>query len=186
MRTFVAVELDDECRERLLDALAALRDAAGGVRWVKPQALHVTLKFIGELKEPDLPDAVRMIQSACEGAEPFRMRVADLSGFPPHGTPRVIHVKAHAPDDALEELHEAVEGALADGLGVKREKRKYIPHITLGRVKKRSACPPLEELRATVPRQEFGTVEVNSIVLMKSDLRPEGAVYTPLQHFPLA
>ncbi len=185
MRTFVAVELDEPCRRGLREAVEALRGLAGGVRWVKPDALHLTLKFIGELGELDLPRAVECLGPATSGRGPFSMRVAGLSGFPPRGTPRIVHVGVEEPTGTLSALQAAVDKALADGLGVAPEGRRYVPHVTLGRVKNPRACVPVEEMSGALERQEFGRVDVSSFVLMKSDLRPTGAVYSVVHRFPL-
>ncbi len=155
------------------------------MRWVKEQSLHVTLKFIGEISKLDLPTAIGALREAAGAAEPFTMRVAGIGGFPPRGTPRVVHAEAHDPTGQLQVLHSAVEEALAEELGVSPEDRRYIPHVTLGRVKRRRECPTIEELSGAVPDQEFGQVEVNSMVLMESELRPDGAVYTVLHRFSL-
>ncbi len=185
MRTFVAVELDDACRRGLLDAIESLQREAEGVRWVREDQLHLTLKFIGELDERDLPDTIECLQDAVGEVGPFTMRVGGLSGFPPRGTPRVIHVGVEEPTGALMALQEAVEENLAEGVGIKPESRRYIPHVTLGRVKKRSLCPSLDEMRGVLESDDFGAVEVQSMVLMKSDLKPTGAVYSVVHEFPL-
>lgn len=185
MRTFVAVELDADCRAALLEAVRQLRAATEGVRWVKEKSLHVTLKFIGEISKLDLATAIGALQEAAGAAEPFTVRVAGISGFPPRGTPRVIHAEAHEPTGQLQKLHDAVEKALAEELAVSPENRRYIPHVTLGRVKRRRECASLDQLSAAVPDQEFGQVDVDSMVLMESELRPDGAVYTVLHRFPL-
>ena len=185
MRTFVAIELGEACRAALADAADRLRSTVGGVRWVRVESLHLTLKFVGELAESDLPAAAQVLDDAAAAVQPFTMQVCGLSGFPPRGVPRVIHVGAEEPTGALSELQRRVEEGLERGLGIAREKRRYVPHLTLGRVKDRRRCPSMQEIAALVPDQEFGRVEVDCIVLMKSDLRPSGAVYTPLQRFPL-
>ncbi|MFW6189272.1 MAG: RNA 2',3'-cyclic phosphodiesterase [Planctomycetota bacterium] len=185
MRAFVAVEIDEECRSALLGAVDALKRAADGVRWVRPEQMHVTLKFIGEIDDLDVADAIGCIRPAAERAEPFTMHLAGLSAFPPRGKPRVIHVEAEDASGKLHELHDNVEDALARELGVERENRRYIPHITLGRVKNRGACPPMEEISAALPEQDFGRVDVDSFVLMQSDLQPIGAVYTVVHRFEL-
>ena len=185
MRAFVAVELDDACRAALRGALARLRDVARGVRWVGPESLHLTLKFIGELAEADLPRAVASLEAAAASARPFTMHVCGLSGFPPRGTPRVIHVEVREASGVLRGVQAEVEEGLARDLGVAKEKRPFVPHLTLGRVRDRRRCPGVAEISAAVADQDFGEVEVDSVVLMKSDLRPTGAVYTPLHRFPL-
>jgi 2'-5' RNA ligase len=185
VRTFVAIELDEACRAGLVRAIDALKPRAGGVRWVKPEALHLTLKFIGELRETDVPAAIECMMPVAAQVGPFAMAVSGLAAFPPRGAPRVIHVGVQEPTGALESLQVAVEHALHDALGVRREGRRYQAHVTLGRVKDPRRCPRTDELAASLPKQDFGAVEVDSFVLMWSELRADGPVYTPLHRFAL-
>jgi len=185
LRTFVAIELNEACREGLLKAIEAIRPVARGVRWVKAQSLHLTLKFIGSLDEADLPQAIECLQRATAEAGPFAMTVSGLSGFPPKGTPRVIHVGVQEPTGTLVALQRRVDAALKEALDIPKEKREYVSHVTLGRVKDRRACPSMGELSAAVADQRFGEVSVDSMVLMKSDLRPDGAVYSVEHRFLL-
>jgi len=185
VRAFIAIELDAACLDALAAATARLKAVAPGVRWVRPSQQHLTLKFIGELAERDLPAAVECLGEAARSVQPFEMEVAGVSGFPPRGVPRVIHVGVAEPTGALAALHESVEAALADGLGVAREARRYVPHITLGRVQRRRLCPPLDAMRHEAGPPDFGTVTVTSFVLMESDLRPTGAVHTVVHRFVL-
>jgi 2'-5' RNA ligase len=152
---------------------------------VRPEQLHLTLKFIGEIDETDLPAAVECLTEAVSVTEPFRMEVSGLSGFPPSGTPRIVHAPVHERTGALQKLHEAVESGLADELGIAPEKRRYVPHITLGRVKRRGECPTVGQMQQALARDGFGTVDVDSMVLMESELRPDGAVYSVIHRFPL-
>jgi len=185
VRTFVAIELDCKCREALLGAIEALRPIAGGVRWVKAGALHLTLKFIGELSEAELPVAVETLQPIAQAARRFSMNVSGLSGFPPRGKPNVVFADVQEATGALNSLQEAVDGALSERLAIERERRRFVPHITLGRVKDRRQCPDVATLAGALQEDDFGTVAVDSLVLMKSDLTPQGAIYTPLHRFPL-
>ncbi len=185
MRSFVAVEVSKVCREALERAIERLRPLAPGVRWVRPDGLHLTLKFIGELAEADLPRAVERLATVAAGSAPFAMGVSGISGFPPHGIPRVVYVELQEPSGTLAALQAAVEDALADELGIAREDRPFTAHVTLGRTKDRRGCPGMEEIAAAVTSPDFGRVKVDSFVLMRSDLRPGGAVYTPVHRFPL-
>jgi len=185
MRTFVAAELDAACRDKLWKAIEILRGQAGGVRWVKPNALHLTLKFIGQLPETEVPTALAALEPAAQGAPPFSMRVAGISGFPARGTPSVIFARVEETTGSLVALQAAIDAALNEHLGVERERRRYVPHITLGRVKDRRKCPGVELLAQAVQDDQFGAVDVDSVVLMKSDLTPQGAIYTPLRRFAL-
>jgi len=185
MRTFVAIELPDACRRRLTEAVEQLRRGAGGVKWVRTESAHLTLKFIGELPELDLPAAIEALRTGAQGASPFSFRVQGISVFPPKGAPRVIHAPVEEPTGALAGLAQSVDRALCEGLGVAPEKRSFKPHITLGRVKKPRDCPPIETLAGLVPNADFGEAQAREIILMKSDLTPRGAVYTPVERVKL-
>jgi len=185
MRTFVAIELTQECRNRLLEGIETLQSIAGGVKWSDEQQLHLTVKFIGDLEEDSVPGAVSALEEAAEETPPFSMDVSGLSGFPPKGVPRVLFAAVQEESGTLQELQSAVENTLAEELNVEREDRDYIPHITLGRVKKKGFCPPLPKLVKQLPDSYFGHVDVNEMVLIKSELTPEGPIYTPLHEFRL-
>lgn len=185
MRTFVAIEVDQSCRQKLKNAIEALKPVADGVRWVNDNALHLTLKFIGELGEKELPTAISTIQNAATESSPFNMEVAGISGFPPHGTPKVVFAAVKEPEGILEHLHESVDERLHYELGVKQENRKFVPHITLGRVKKRGKAPTLSEMQDAIKEDYFGAVAAGSMELIKSELTPDGPVYTSLHEFTL-
>lgn len=185
MRTFVAIELDDLCKDKLERAIDALRPAGGSVKWVRRDALHLTIKFIGELETAELPAAISAIESASSAAPPFTMRVAGLSGFPPRGRIRVVHVEVEENSGALASLQKGVDQGLAQAAGVKPEQRRFVPHITLGRAKRQGRPPSLEDLSAALTDQDFGSVEVDSLVLIKSDLTPQGPIYTLVHQFAL-
>jgi len=185
MRTFVAIELDDECRRKLVRAQEELRGSCGGVRWVRPDGLHLTLKFIGELAETDVSSAASAISSAASQASPFRMTLEGISGFPPKGRPRIIFARVEEPHGVLAALAQAVDSGLCEALGIAPEERSFKSHVTLGRVQNPRDCPPVPELSGLVADDDFGEVAVDSVVLMKSDLTPRGAIYTPLERIRL-
>jgi len=185
MRTFVAIELSDDCRRRLGRAVEVLRRRASGVKWVSAEAAHITLKFIGELPEDRVPDAIAALKAAARSAAPFSFRLEGISGFPPSGRPRIIHSPAHEPTGAMAALAVAVEKSLCDAVGVAPEERGFKAHVTIGRVKNPRECPRVEELAALVTDADFGEVTVRDIVLMKSELTPRGPIYTPIERVPL-
>jgi len=176
MRAFVAIELNDFCRAALDAATAQLRERIPGVRWVRTESLHLTMKFIGELAEIDLPDIITPLSQIT--APPFTMHVAGLSGFPTRGALRLIHAGVRDDAAALAPLHAAIEAAV----GGAPEARRFVPHITLGRVKKSSAAPTATDLACETP---FGWVDVDSFVLVRSRLRRDGPVYDVVHRFPL-
>jgi 2'-5' RNA ligase len=185
VRAFVAIELDDACCGRLVRAISVLEPVVPGVRWLRPGAIHLTLKFIGDLAEEDVPAAISCIEPAAVEASPFEMTVEGLAGFPPRGVPRVIHVGVREESGVLLALQSAIDKALKGALGIAPEGRRYAPHITLGRTKRRDQCPTVAQIAAALDDDRFGVVAVDSFLLMESDLRPDGAVHTPVHRFDL-
>jgi len=185
VRTFVAIELDEASRRRCGAALRDLAGAVRAVRWVKPDAAHLTLKFIGELAEQELPAAICAIRAATAPGRPFLMTLAGLSGFPPRGGARVVYVPVLEPTGELAALAERVDRSLSESLGIAREKRPFQAHVTLGRARRHAQGPPAAQIAELLADSDFGQVTVRSVVLMKSDLTPAGALYTPLERFGL-
>ncbi len=189
LRTFVAVELDD----RLLDNLVRVQDRLRGqvaprsVRWVRPEGIHLTLKFLGDT----LPDQVEEVKLALERAAsevaPFSFTVGGVGCFPNTRRPRVVWIGLHEPTGALSRLRDAVESHVAP-LGFPTENRPFHPHLTLGRVQRRASKSEVREVGEVVASSAVGTLDemrVTRVSYIKSDLRPSGAVYTTLHEVEL-
>ena len=181
MRTFVAIELDEHCRRDLATAIEQMEHAVEGVKWVDPESAHLTIKFIGQLDENDVPAAVAVLQEAASQARPFTIRVRGISAFPSESNPRVIHAPVEEPEGILATLAQHIDERLNEELEIKRENRDFKPHVTLGRVRKGESCPSVDELAREAGESNFGECQVEEVVLMKSDLTPRGAVYTALE-----
>lgn len=182
MRLFVAVLLAEEVRRGLARALNALRAAGGPVTWVAADNLHLTLKFLGEVPESGLDGVLTATGRAAARAARFDLELAGVSAFPPR-RPRVIAAGASDRPATLAGLAASLEDELA-ALGVPREDRPFRAHITLGRLK----GPPGARLGAAIAgmgRTGFGVQPVSEIALVRSRLTSTGAVYAPLEEFPL-
>ena len=182
MRLFVALDLDETVRERIATLLRQLEPAARQVKWVKPQSLHLTLKFIGEQPEDKLPALVEAI-SALPSPGPVELSFRGLGCFPDERHPRVFWVGVLAPP-ALGQLAAGVEQALAP-LGIAPEQRSFSPHLTLGRLRQGSrlpASPPEWEAHGS---DDFGRYSATEFFLFQSRLFLHGAEYIKLKHFPL-
>ena len=182
VRTFIAIELTRELLDKLGDLQSRLAEDAppGLVRWVRPQGIHLTLKFLGEIP-PSRADAVAAaMEVACAAHAPFTLQVGGLGCFPNARRPRVVWVGVQEPSGALAALQRDVERAMAS-LGLPPEGRRFSPHLTLGRVKGGSR-EALEVLGETVTRAgvRVGNMAVDAVHLMRSDLLPGGVVYTAL------
>lgn len=157
------------------------------MRWTDPEGIHLTLKFLGMLSPERLPVVQRAIEEGCDGRRPCRLALDGLGTFPSLSAPRVLWVGVFGEVDALAELQHQVEGALARR-GLPRERRRFSPHLTLGRV--REGISPAEIRRigpavldtATPAPQE---IPVEAVSLMQSHLLPGGARYTCLARWPL-
>ena len=182
LRTFIAIPLPEAVQDKVDALLSDLRKADAAVRWVPARNLHLTLKFLGDVAEARLEELYVGIRMATEGIEPFRITLTGLGAFPNARRPRVLWIGMDVPE-AMQRLYENIEKDLSR-LHFPKEKRRFSPHLTIGRVK---GLRGMERLMSVVERTEFGpeTVSVARIVAMKSDLRPTGAVYAPLKEFAL-
>ncbi len=184
VRSFVAIELNQEIREKLgeVQALLQSRGIADQVRWVKPGGVHLTLKFLGNVPVPRVKELVVAVKQASEGIGPFVLDFGGLGCFPNPRRPSVIWVGVQGDTEVLAHLQGRVEERLAV-LGFPPEKRAYTPHLTLGRVRRRTARRERSRLGELLQKQEVETLAdmaVREVALMKSVLSPAGARYSQL------
>jgi RNA 2',3'-cyclic 3'-phosphodiesterase len=193
MRLFVALDIDDAIRERLQRFVEGVQGFAPDVRWVKPESLHITLKFIGE----ESPQMVQQIASALGRvhSEGFEVEFRDYGFFPTAKAPRVFWTGIKAGPE-LKLLAAAVDGAMT-AVGVAKEDHEFKPHLTLARAGKSGAphrqagvtslskFKRLQEKLAALGSPEFGTMTTREFFLYESKLSPKGSKYTKLERFPL-
>lgn len=182
MRLFVAILLDKPVRSALGDAQRALERDCPDVKWVRPDQLHLTAKFIGEVADgraPEIADAVRASAGSCS---PFSMEIGGAGCFPPKGGARVIWAGIAEPSGTLDRCVAQLEAAL-DRVGVPREHRPFSAHVTLGRVRfDRSGGA----IRSAVSQTKIGPLaqHVRELTLMASALSPQGPAYTKVASAP--
>jgi 2'-5' RNA ligase len=185
LRTFIAVELDESIRSRCVALQEVLGRASRDVKWVEPENLHVTLLFLGEVDERDVPAVCRSVADTCAGLAVFGLSVEKAGCFGDRRRPRTIWAGVGAGNAELVALHDALEGPLLELGCYRREERRYTPHITLGRSKSNN---PSDRLARELDRHTSwrgGECAVSEVVVMASELRPEGPVYTVLSRAPL-
>jgi 2'-5' RNA ligase len=182
VRAFIAIELTPEILKALGDLQDRLKQDVPPklVRWVRPQGIHLTLKFLGDVPRTKVDVIAEALRDACAPHAPFSFSVGRMGCFPNPYRPRVVWVGVDEPSGALARLQRDVERAIGP-LGFPPEKRRFSPHLTLGRVKggSRDAVAALGEYvsRATV---RVGEQQAAAVHLMRSELLPGGAVYTEL------
>ena len=182
IRAFIAIPLSDEMLATLGHIAAQLRQGPGGGagRWVRPEGIHLTLKFLGDVPGERLSVIGAVLDKVCRAHAPFALRLAALGCFPNARRPRVIWAGVEEETGRLERLQAAVERELARE-GFPREERRFTPHLTLARVHERAAREEVAALGsavATYTAVEMPTMTARAVLLIQSDLRPGGAVYT--------
>ena len=186
-RLFVAVELDGHVRQAL-DRLQhdLQRHRLAGLRWVRPEGIHLTLKFLGETPRDRVAGITGALAGCTAGIPPHRLSLGKIGTFGSRGAPRVLWVDLDGDLGPLLRLQEQVDRALVP-LGFPPEGRRFSPHLTLARVRPeeaREVAVPLADAAGAVS-PPAATIEVREVALMQSKLGPGGAVYTQLEAFPL-
>jgi 2'-5' RNA ligase len=184
MRLFVAVDLPDEVRGKLADAMdVCKRLAPQGVRWVRPEGIHITLKFIGHIEDARLSEFLGALAKVhCDS--PIELDVRGIGFLPNAKRPRVMWCGVIASPN-LRQLAGKIESAL-EPLGIAREAREFTPHLTLARINAtpRQMTPLLAAAEGFTERQ-FGTMHATEFHLYESILQPGGAVYRKVETFLL-
>jgi 2'-5' RNA ligase len=194
MRIFIGIDLDLEVRARIERFLEGVQGFAPEARWVRPESLHITLKFIGEQPAERVEAITARLQRVDCSA--FEIRSAGYGFFPTAKAPRVFWIGING-GSQLAELAGAIDAATAEP-GIPREDRAYSPHLTLARGGGKSGSPKwregdgpnatfavLEKRLAALGELDFGTMMAREFILYQSQLSPRGSKYTRLHRFPL-
>jgi len=176
LRIFIAALIPEEIRTRLTNYINSLKHNIDRVKWEKSEKLHVTLKFLGDVDESGVGEISNLLGKLAHGYSPFNLSISDFGGFPNLKSPRVLYIGLSR-NNELSKFQNELERDLHN-LGFNKEDRRFIPHITLARVKKRI------HIRETLPITQ-SMFDITQIGLMKSELGAEGSVYTPLKSFKL-
>ncbi|MFO0847043.1 MAG: RNA 2',3'-cyclic phosphodiesterase [Gemmataceae bacterium] len=180
IRTFLAVEIDDGIRRSAAALQAALAQSGAAVKWVDPASMHVTLQFLGEVDDRDLPALCRAVAKVTKGLPPFALRAAGVGAFPTPRRPKVVWAGITDGATELQHLFAALEPPLID-LGLyRREERGYTPHLTLGRTKSEADGAALAAVLPKHLAWQGGHTAVEEVVIFSSELRRDGPEYTPL------
>lgn len=194
MRVFVAIDLDHEIREKIVRFLEGVRGFAPESRWVAPESLHITLKFIGEQNSEQVDAIVKRLQNLA--GNKVDVRFADYGFFPTAKAPRVFWIGIQAGPE-LAALAATIDSALSE-LKIPREDRAFSPHLTLARDGAGSGSPKwgkgdgpsstfvaLQKRLAALSKIDFGTLTAREFFLYQSQLSPSGSKYTKLHRFLL-
>lgn len=185
IRTFIAANLDQGLRAVLAGVQDRLKATRADVGWVRPENLHLTLKFLGQVEEGRIGAIGEVTAGAVGGCGPIRLVFQGLGAFPRPREARVVWIGLSHGADTLAALQARIETGL-EQLGFAREARPFTAHLTLGRVRGPERREQLARALAEAPAEPLGEMVLDRIELMKSNLSAAGARYTILQSFPLA
>ena len=180
LRTFIAVEISRDVREKTDKLIGLLARAAATVKWVEPENRHWTLQFLGDVDVNQTHAVCNAVAAAAEGIAPFELQALGAGAFPSAARPRTLWIGAGQGGDQVMTLQGAVEESLSE-LGFAPERRPFHPHLTLGRTQLRQGG--LDELRERIEQHaEFdaGASTIKQAVIFSSELGRDGPVYSVL------
>ncbi len=178
IRTFIAIPLGNEVSRATIRLIERVRQPSDGIKWVPTDNLHLTLKFLGEVDNTEVPAVCDVVHDVCAGRDPFELHFAGTGGFPSIDRPRVLFVGIEDSTETLTQIATELDRDYAD-LGFKPESRDYTPHLTLGRTKsgsRRAGDEVIERLR-NEQQTEIGRMVVDSVQVIASFLDKKGPTY---------
>lgn len=187
-RIFLALPLEEGIKAELDRMVGELRRGPARLTWVKPDAMHLTLKFLGETSPEKVPPLSVRLRDACSQLAPFPIGIGGLGSYPSRGRPRVVWAGVEEPagplSGSLARLAGAVEDAAA-AAGFPRERRPFSPHLTLGRVRGGMFLAEMARALEAGAGRRFGSQECHRLALYRSHLSPAGPRHEELASFPL-
>ena len=184
-RTFVAIELPYALRAKLIEHIEQLRRNVPDTRasFSRERNLHLTLKFLGNVPDSQIPKLSGAVSCAVTAVRPFELTVAGCGVFPPKGRPNVLWIGVTDVERELAQLFQRIEDECSN-VGFPREQRAFHPHLTIARLRKQG-----DERRLAEAHQKLGfnnqTFSVSEVVVFKSELLPQGSKHTPISRHPL-
>ncbi|MEW6079499.1 MAG: RNA 2',3'-cyclic phosphodiesterase [Thermodesulfobacteriota bacterium] len=185
IRTFLAFDLPEEARAVLRQAQRCLIDQGIRISWVRPENIHLTVKFLGEISEQAVERVCLSAAASTEKTRPMDLAVKGLGVFPDARRPRVVWAGLTGATQSLIDFQAELEENLAVS-GFAKEPRPFKAHLTLGRVKHAIVPEKLVSALDACARFSPRSFPADRLILFRSDLKPNGAVYTVLKTFPLS
>jgi len=184
MRVFIAINLEEIIKNELNSFIQKLRKFPVDVRWAHSKGMHLTLKFLGEIKEDQIPEIKKLLEKIVTQQKTFTLNVSGIGWFPPGNRfPRILWAGCQESETLLE-LQNRIEIELKK-LDFPREKRKYHPHLTLGRVRTNKNIEKIVEELIRLKNENFGSMNVKKVTFFQSILKPTGAEYNVLSEHEL-
>ena len=187
MRVFIAIDISDKIRAAISDLQQKLKTEADikkrDVKWVRPENIHLTLKFLGETTDAQLLDVCNAVERVTDGENDFHLEIASV-GYFGGVSARVLWVGSGPGSDELCRLQKNIEEQLAQA-GWPKEKRSFTGHLTLCRIKNTNAGAKLAQISEKYSDYKLGTISVDSVKVYQSQLTPKGPIYNVLGNYKL-
>lgn len=182
IRTFIAIELNKEIKQELALLTDKLRASGADVKWVNPENIHLTLKFLGSISKEKIDEIKTVLDNAKNRFKAFPAALSGIGAFPKLSYPRVIWVGMEKGKDKIKEIYDFLEIELTK-VGFQKEERPFAAHLTVGRVK---STKHRQNLVSSIETLKFSPtiLNVDHITLFQSTLTPQGPIYTPLHEAP--
>lgn len=184
LRLFIAIEIGEQEKKSLERIQSRLRHKLPSVRWVKPAAIHLTLAFLDDTDEREVPRVLEAMAAAAIGCPGFSFAMRGVAAFPNEKNPRVIWIGIEEPTGTLAN-YAAKLRTLLSAAGFPVEDRPFSPHITIGRVRERGG-PGCGHVLSLFRDETAGVIHVREICLIRSELTPAGPIHTVLHQVPIA
>ncbi|MDP2939364.1 MAG: RNA 2',3'-cyclic phosphodiesterase [Candidatus Omnitrophota bacterium] len=179
IRSFIAIELSPENQEKISQIQRELKSSGADVKWVKPENIHLTLKFLGNVETSQIEIIFQILKDIAANFERFSFELNELGVFPKISSPRVIWFNCQEPTGIIAEIVLSLEEKL-EKLGFAKEEREFTPHITIGRIRSsRGMIHLIDKLKQTKISSPI-IQEVDKLTLFKSTLTPSGPIYEVL------
>ena len=187
MRCFIAIDTDERIKKALSDLQQQLANGAGikrsDVKWVRPEAMHLTLKFLGEIKDESVVSVCNIVKDAAARHKNFELNIESVGYFGGRSA-RVLWVGTGQGSDSLCRLQKDIDKQLALA-GWPEENRKFAGHLTLCRIRNPKAGLELAKISEDYKDFKLGTISADSVSVYQSQLTPKGPVYTVLGNYKL-
>ncbi|MBN2245646.1 MAG: RNA 2',3'-cyclic phosphodiesterase [Candidatus Aminicenantes bacterium] len=184
MRTFIAIDLDENIKKELAAFINEMCNLPASIRWTHSKGMHLTLKFLGEIKEDQIPAIMKLLENTTAFFKSFTLEFKGTGWFPPGSRfPRVIWAGCQE-NEIILSLQQTIEDDL-EKLHFQRDKKTYHPHLTLGRVRSNKNIHKVVDELIRQSDKNFGSMTVNKVTFFQSKLKPTGAEYLVLSEHML-
>ncbi len=180
-RAFISVDLN--AGQALREVCGELRGTKASLKVVDPAIMHITLKFLGDIDERNVPGIVEVMRSSADGVEPFEFKLNGMGAFPNRNRIKVVWIGIPNPGPMII-LADRIDEGLAS-LGFERERREFKPHLTVARARTPKGMDSVQEIMRRLGNQDFGSQSIDSIRLKRSVLGPKGPTYHIVEEIPL-